>query len=93
MKTLKIQDEKKLSQEPSAEQSPAKSANLLEESDEEDSDTDKDDGDEADVDGDDVPDMPRMSTNVAKGSKILFHHDFDVDDDYELSQTISGFRS
>ena len=88
MKALKIED---ISQDESVDESPAKSENLLEESGKEDTDTDSEDVD-TDEDNDKVSSMPRMSTRSGAGregqrSKILFHHDSDVDDDYELSQT------
>ena len=90
MKALKIEDDVNVSQEGLVEESPTKSVNLLEESEEENTDTDDEDAG-TDTDNDEVGVMPGMSTAAGGGSKILFHQDSDVDDDYELSQTISGY--
>ena len=90
MKALKIEDDVNVSQEGLVEESPIKSVNLLEESEEENMDTNDEDAGTG-TDNDKASAMPGMSTATGGGSKMLFHHDFDVDDDYELSQTISGY--
>jgi len=94
MPGLKIDDEAPESQEDSSLESPAKSVNLLEESSEDNMDSDNNENivTGADSDDDTVTDMPATATGAITRSKILFHDGYDVEDDYGLSQTVSGYN-